>query len=105
MTKDKTAQATATEPPPLPRACATDSCTWASQPGSPLTAPPIAPEMLWPARLAGSSQRTPMPLQTIAHTAWPPRAPSGPSTVAGPANTGPSAVRAVRGHTRSPMAT
>ena len=100
ITKDRTAQATATEPPPFPKAWATDSCTWASQLGSPVTAPLIAPEMLPPARLAGSSHRIPMPLHTTAQMALPPRSPSGPSAAAGPAPAG----RSARGHTRRPMA-
>ncbi len=100
MTKDRTPHTTATEPPPLPKACATDSCPWASQPGSPDTAPPMAAEMDPPARLAGSSHRIPMPLHTTAQMAWPPRCPSGPSAAAGPDTAGP----AVRGHTSRPMA-
>ncbi len=99
ITKDRTAQATATEPPPFPKAWATDSCTCASQPGSPATAPLMAPEMLPPARFAGSSHRAPMPHHTAAHMALPPRFPSGPSEAAAPVASADPA----RGQTRMPM--
>ena len=101
MTNDSRAAATATEPPPLPKAWETDSCTWASQPGSPATDARMAPAMLPPARFAGSSHRIPMPLHTTAQRAGPPRTPSGPSAAAGPRTAGPAA----RGHTSTPMAT
>ncbi len=104
MTKDATAQATATEPPPPPTAWATESWTWASQPGSPVAAALMVLAMVPPARLAGNSQRNPMPHQTMAQTALPPDAPSGPSVVAGPDAVCTAVGGSVRGHTRRPMA-
>ena len=104
MTKDSAAPTTATHPPPFPKACATESWTWASQLGSPVTAPLIAADTLPSARLAGSNQRIPMPPHTIAHTALPPPTPSGPSAAAGPATPRLAGTAPARGHTRRPTA-
>jgi hypothetical protein len=99
-TNERTAQATASDPPTPPRLWATDSCRCDSQPGSSVTAPLMAPETDPAARLAGSSHRIPLPTHTRAQMTLPPHSPSGPSEAADPDAAG----RAARGHTSRPMA-
>ena len=103
MTKDSAAPTTATDPPPFPKACATESWTWASQLGSPVTAPLIAARHAAVGPVGGEQPENP-------HAA-PQIGPDGSSAAhaqrpfsGGRARHPGSRDRPGRGHTRRPMA-